>query len=197
VKVIGKKSEDRKEDPNIRYVTFDIPKDCRLRKYSDQLVGIFRGKSNQDFINFRDQLFHDSFAFVKSELGNSNYPLITVEFIYSREEYERLEKQLNQHVYQEEKPIGETLGTAITSPSGNRIYINFKPLLELLEMNYSVFVFNYINTLIHEILHCFFRNSKNEQEIHDLMFMILEKFLGVRLPDEMKKTKASKYYKHR
>jgi hypothetical protein len=195
VKVIGEKSGDKAENPNIRHVSFDIPKDCRLRKYSDQLVGTFRGKSNQDFINFRDELFHDSLAFVRSELGSNDNPLITVEFVYSKKEYERIEKESNQNVYQEEKPIGETLGFTITSPLGNNTYINFEPLLELLKINYGVFVFNYINTLIHEILHCFFRNSKDEQEIHDLQYVILEKFLGVRLPDEMKKTKASDYYK--
>jgi len=180
---------------NMRHVSFDIPKDCRLRKYSDQLRDIFRGKSNQDFINFRDKLFHESFAFVRSELVNTDYPLITVEFVPSKEEYERLEKQSSEQVYQEEEPITETLGFAITSPFGNKIYMNFEPLLELLKINYSVFIFNYVNTLIHEILHCFFRNSKSEQEIHDLQCIILEKFLGVSLPDEMKKRKASDFYK--
>jgi hypothetical protein len=181
--------------PNIKHITFDIPEDSRLRKYFNQIVSIFEGKSDQDFIGFRDQLFHDAFAFVKSELGNSCYPLITVEFVYIEKEYERLEKQMSELIPEREKPTTQTLGFAITSEFGNKVYINFEPLLDLLKINYGAFIFNLINTLIHEILHCFFINSKNEQEIHDLQYIILEKFLGVNLPDEMKKSKISDYYK--
>lgn len=180
--------------PNIKHITFDIPKDSRLRKYFDQFVDISESKSNQDFIGFRDQLFHDAFAFVKSELGNNCYPLITVEFVPSEKEYERLEKQMSQLIPEREKPTTQTLGFAITSESGNNVYINFEPLLDLLRINYDAFIFNLINTLIHEILHCFFSNLKNEQEIHDLQYRILN-FLGVNLPDEMKKSKISDYYK--
>ena len=181
--------------PNIRQVTFKIPKDSKLRKYSDQIMDILENKGTQDLINFRDQLFHDTFAFVKSELRTNTYPLIIVDFVPNQVEYESLEKETNQLIYQREKPTTQTLGFAITSETRNEIYINLEPFLELLKINCGVFILNFVNTLMHEILHCFFRNSKNEQEIHDLQYSILGKFLGVDLPNEMKKSKTSDYYK--
>lgn len=87
-----------------------------------------------------------------------------------------------------------TVPFVLTCTLNNVIYIDFEPLLGLLKKGDFVgFVFNLVSTLIHEILHCFFRGSKNEQEIQDLQYMILEKFLGVSLPDEMKKAKADYY----
>ncbi len=181
--------------PNTRCVKFDVPKDCKLRKYSEQLVYIFKNKDyKEDFNNFSDQLFHDSFAFVKKELKTDKHPVIVVEFVYTQTEYERLEKQVNQFVYQREKPKIKTLGFTITSNFSNKIYINFEPLFGLIEKNCSAFVFNLVSTLIHEILHCFYRDLKDEQATYDLHCKMLEVFLGITLPDEMKETKASDYY---
>lgn len=182
--------------PNVRYSKFDVPKNCKLRRYSEQLLGIFKNTEwKEDFNNFCDHLFYDSFAFVKSELKTGKYPVICVEFVYSEAEYGRLEKQANQRVYQKEKPKVHTLGFVITSNFGNKIYVNFEPFLGLLEKNGSgVFVFNLVWMLIHEILHCFYRGLKDEQETYDLQCKMTEMFLGVPLPEEMKKTKASDYY---
>ncbi len=169
--------------PNVRFVNFDVPKDCRLWKYSKQLVDIFKNKDcKADFDKFTDQLFHDSFAFVKKELKTDKYPLITVEFVCIQAEYERLEKQANHFAYQREKPKIPTLGFTITSDFGNKICINFEPLLSILEKNYAAFVFNLIFTLIHEIPHCFFSGLKDEQETYNLQCKIVETFLGVTYP---------------
>jgi hypothetical protein len=181
--------------PYIRYVRFDVPKNCKLRQYSEQLMSISRNTEfEEDFVNFRDQLFHDCFAFVRSELKTSMYPIITVDFVPTQAEYESLEKRAGQYVPQRQKPKIPTLGFTITSSSGNRICINFEPLLKLLETNSSVFIFNLVSTLIHEILHCFFRGSKDEQETYNLQCQMLERFLGVTLPTEMKETKTSDFY---
>lgn len=181
--------------PNVRYAKFDIPKDCKLRKYSEQLGDIIKHTNyKEDFNNFTDQLFYDCFAFIKNELKTDKYPFICVEFVNTQVEYERLEKQANQFAYQKEKPKISTLGFVITSNFGNKIYINFELLLGLLEKNYATFVFNLFSTLIHEILHCFYRDLKDERETYDLHCKMLEIFLGVTLPNEMKKAKATDYY---
>ena len=181
--------------PNVKFINFDVPKDSKLRKYAEQLRDIIKNTEyKEDFISFRDQLFHDCFAFVKKELKTDKYPVICVEFVYTQAEYERIEKQANQFAYQKEKPKIQTLGFTITSNFGNKIYINFEPLLGLLEKNYLTFVFNLVSTLIHEILHCFYRDSKDEQATFNLQYKLLEVFLGVTLPDEMKKTKATDYF---
>jgi predicted Zn-dependent protease with MMP-like domain len=182
--------------PNIRYINFDVPKDCKLQKYSEQLRDIIVNHTNykEDFDNFIDQLFKDCFAFVKSELRTDKYPLICVEFVSSQVEYQLLERQSNQIATQKEKPKIATLGFALTTDSfGNKIYINFEPLMRLLEENSVAFVFNLVLTLVHEILHCFYRDSKNEQETLDLSHKMLEIFLGVTLPSEMKEPKADYY----
>lgn len=178
----------------MKQINFDIPKNCKLRKYSEQLANIFKNADYKEFINFRDQLFHDSFAFVRKELKTDNYPVICVEFVYTQAEYEKLEKQADQFAYQREKPKIGTLGFTITSNFSNNIYINLEPLLKILEESYSAFVFNLVSTLIHEILHCFYRDSKDEQATLNLQYKLLEAFLGVTLPDEVKKTKATDYF---
>lgn len=183
--------------PKIRYAKFDIPKDSKLQKYTDELVNIIKNsKGNEALINFRDQLFYDSFAFVRNELKTEKYPKITVDFVPTQAEYEMLEKRLSLYANQREKSTISTRGFVITNPYGNKIYINFETHLSLItvEKNISAFIFNLVSTLIHEILHCFFSDLKNEQEIYDLQCNFLETFLGVILPTEMKNAKASDFY---
>ena len=183
--------------PDVKYAKFDVPENCRLRDYHNQFVDILKNaQNNEDSIKFRDQLFNDSFMFIRSELKTDYYPLIVVDFVPTQAEYERLEKQSNSIAYQKEKPAIQTRGFSITSSVGNRIYINFEAHTKILltHKNIYAFIFNLVSTLVHEILHCFFSSSKNEQEIHDLQNRMLESFLGVTLPNEIKKTKASDYY---
>ena len=181
--------------PNVTQINFDVPKDSKLGKYAEQLGDIIIStRYKEDFNNFSDQLFHDSFAFVRKELKTDDYPVIIVEFVSTQVEYERLEKQADRLVYQKEKPKIGTLGFAITSDFGNKIYINFEPLWGLLKNSRSSFVFNLVSTLIHEILHCFYRGSKDEQATLNLHYKLLEVFLGVTLSDEIKETKATDYY---
>ena len=183
--------------PNVKYAKFDIPIDSRLQKYTQQLVNIIKNSKENDntaFIAFRDQLFHDSFAFIRNELKTAEYPLITVDFVPTQTEYEMLEQQSNFYVPQKEKPKIPTLGFAITSNYENIICVNLEPLLKLLEINVASFIFNLISTLVHEILHCFFHSLKDEQETFNLQCEMLESFLGVTLPAEMKATKTTDFY---
>jgi hypothetical protein len=180
--------------PNIRYANFNIPKDCRLR-YSEQLLDIFKSKNyKEDFDIFPNQLFNDCFDFVKNELKTDKHPSIWVEFVDTHVEYERLEKEANQFAYQKEKSRIPTLAFALTHTLGNTIYIDYETVFGFLKRgDFDGSVFNLVSALIHEILHCFYRDSKSEQEIRDLQYVILEKFLGLSLPDEMKKAKVDYY----
>lgn len=129
----------------------------------------------EGFNGFLDRLFYDSFDFVKNYLETDEYPLIYVRYIDTHVEYERFEKEANQFAYQKEKPKIPTIGFTLTHTDGNEICIDFEPIFGLLKKgDFDGFVFNLVSTLIHEILHCFYRDSKNEQETRDLQYIILE-----------------------
>jgi len=54
-----------------------------------------------------------------------------------------------------------------------------------------------VETYFHEILHGIFQERKSEQEIWDIQFLLIEKFLGFTIPQERKKMKAEDYYNTR
>jgi hypothetical protein len=179
---------------NAKFINRDVPKDSKLGKYVEQLGDIIRSKNfTEDMSNFCVQLFHDSFAFVKKELKTDKNPDISVEFVCNQAEYEEIEKQANQLFYQKEKPKTPTHAFTVASNLGNKIYVNFEPHLKLLETNNFTFVFNLLNTLFHEIIHCFYQDSKDEQATFDLHYKLLEAFLDITLPDD-KKGKATDYF---
>jgi len=178
---------------NVKQADFDIPKNSKLTLYSLQLMDIMKKTDFQnDFNNFVDHLFLDCCAYVKNHL-NPEEPVIKLVFIAKQAEYERIEKQSNYYSHQREKPKGQTLGFAMTSNLENVIYLNFEPLTRLMLKNLQTFVFNLAALYIHEILHCYYRSIKDEQETLDLTYKLLGNFLGMSLPKEMT-PKASDFY---
>jgi hypothetical protein len=56
---------------------------------------------------------------------------------------------------------------------------------------------NLTEAFIHEILHCLYPHDKIEQEIHDMQCPLIEEFIGIKLPEEIKNLKASDYYENK
>ena len=66
--------------------------------------------------------------------------------------------------------------------------------IDLLANGWLTFIYNLVETYIHEIIHALYQNRMNEQETHDLQCILSEKFLGIPIPKEIKNQKASDYY---
>lgn len=77
-----------------------------------------------------------------------------------------------------------------------QIFVNVDRLLSiLLKHGYPTIILNFVMTYFHEILHCCYLNLRTEQEIFNIECSLVEKYLGIQLPEERKSLKSKDYYK--
>jgi len=181
--------------PNVRRIKIDVPSNSILSKYEEQLCSIIKNDEDKDTISFRRQVFNDCLTFVKRELKAENFPLVMPVFVNSQSEYEILEKRPDKYTTESVK----TMSLAFTTPSTffMIIYLNMEQFFNLLKISKQTFVYHLVEIYIHELLHCYYGLSKNEQEIHITACEMFEKFSGLKLPDEIKKMRMSDFYESR
>jgi len=93
-----------------------------------------------------------------------------------------------------EAAIGPSTAFVIHNRFFCKICVNVGRLSDNIRLGYPSFILNLVNAYIHEFLHIALPN-KTEQEVHDLEFEMVEKFLETKLPGRFKNLKASDYYK--
>ena len=165
-------------------------------QYTQELSVPRRNRDKKGIDDFRNKLFKDCADFIKKERGIAQLPLIVTVF-KSQQEYTLLETKKSRSAVQKEKPRNpndESCAFAVVGKQQCTIVLNCTYLGILFEKSPESFVYGFTDSLIHEILHCHFDDSKNEQEIHDLTNSMVESFLGIKLPTEIKQFKALDKY---
>ena len=171
-----------------------IPKESRLNEYLKTMVTLFESFDADKFEEFLKKVFHDCVDFLVAT--GTQIPTTRIMFVYNSDQYVNMEKQCTLTAISKEIAKGPSTAFVIRRATLNKIYVNVGYLIENINLGYPSFILNLVNAYTHEILHIAFPN-KSEQEIHDLEFETVEKFLGINLPIEFKRLKASDYYRRR
>jgi hypothetical protein len=153
------------------------------------------GTINPDELGkFIFSVFEDCRSFLLQKLKLISFPTIHLKIVYNTEKYWRFEKEEAKKGLEMEVPKDSSTAFAIGNRFLQRVYVDAESLIKLSDYGYPTFIMNLSEIYIHELLHCFYRNTKTEQEIHDMQCPLIEEFIGIELPEEIKKLKASDYY---
>ena len=153
------------------------------------------GTINPDELEpFMFAVFKDCSSFLLVKLKPAFFPTIHIKIVYQTEKYRQLEIDEAKKGVEKEVPKIPSTAFTIGNKFSQRLYVDAESLVKLLHHGYPTFILNLSTAFIHEILHCFYSNEKTEQEIHDMQCPLIEEFLGIALPEEIKKLKASDYY---
>jgi hypothetical protein len=171
----------------------ELPKGSRIEQLCNELrqTGI---KDLDKVEAFLFKLFRSCYSYI-SEIGKPVFsPRIELKLIYQTELYHKMEKEKEQTSIIEEPSKSESYAFHVGNASRAQIFIDAGKLFSLLKYGYPTFVLNFVMTFFHEILHSSFLYLKNEQEIFDIECSLVEKFLGIELPEEVKKRMSKDYY---
>jgi hypothetical protein len=169
-----------------------VPKGSRFEKYLTELPGVFKGNKNE-ILKYLQKMFVECLDFCKQNAGFSYLPQITLKFVTDHTEFKKLEQAESQKAKTKEESKLQATAFTVGNRFAVKIYVDLESFINLLKHGWATFVLNIVETYFHEILHTAFP-QKSEQEIHDQQFPLIEKFLGIQLPEEIKNLKASDYY---
>jgi len=150
----------------------------------------------EDFHSFLYSVFLQCLKFLIQNIDDANLPQFTLKLVHTHEQFLEEEQRESESAAQKEVARVPSLCHAfrVGSKFRTRIYIDLQHYIDLLTQHgYPTFILNIVETYFHEILHAIFP-QKYEQEIYDIHCPLLESFLGIILPEEKKKLKASDYY---
>jgi len=170
-----------------------IPEGSKLEIYVQQLTAVLKNDMDA-FPQFMEKTFIDCLNFVKKEQTITFLPRISLKFARTHEEYLDMEQKVSKRAIEKEVAIAQSSAFTVGNRFDKRICVDVESFINLLKHGCATFVFNLVETYIHEILHCAFHNRKSEQEIHSMQCPIVETFLGIELSNERKNLKASDYY---
>jgi len=169
-----------------------IPKGSRLERYLEELPKVMA--EYETFLSYLKDLFMECLKSATQNTGIVSPRKIILTFAHTHEQYETEEKKEAARTVSKENAKLPSHAFVITSNFEARVCIDFEFFVDLLkDYGYPTFILNITQTYLHEILHIMFP-QKYEQEIYDLQCSLLESFLGIKLPEEKKKLKASDYY---
>lgn len=169
-----------------------VPKGSRLEKYLNELPKVFKDQKDEIF-SYLKGMFVECLEFSTQNAGFSCLPQITLKFVQNHEEFKKLEQAESQGAATKEESKLQATALAVGNRFAVRIYMDLEHFSDLLKHGWATFVLNIVEMYFHEILHVTFP-KKFEQEIHDLQCPLIEQFLGIPLPEEIKNLKASDYY---
>lgn len=169
-----------------------IPKGSRLERYLGELSKVMG--EYETFLSYLKDVFAECLKFATKNTGIVSPRKIILRFAHTHEQYEREEKRETVRAVSKEVPALPDHAFAITSKFEARVCVDLGFYVDLLKKHgYPTFILNITQTYLHEILHVMFPR-KYEQEIYDLQCSLLESFLGIKLPEEKWKLRASDYY---
>jgi hypothetical protein len=161
-------------------------KNGRLDQYEKELSILLKEKDVSKVEAFTFKLFSDCMNFLKDSL-HVDFPDMMLKIIYKKEEYDTLCGKLDRIL-----PRPWTKAIVVSCGSQNLIYIDFnshfkgKPVDFIANLSIS-----YLEELIHVV-----DPSKKEIEIQELVCSAIEKFLEIRLPENVReeRLKRAKIY---
>lgn len=160
---------------SVEFKIGNIPEDSKLADYlKDFSLVVKREKDIDDLIR---SVFIDSQSFLEEKL-NATFPTIILRKCYNSKDFDReWEKTGSKH----KKPTAFIIhSSSLTVPA--QVVIDLQTLLSIGDLS---FVLNFVLNIFEELLHSAYP-SNNEQQTHDLLYPLAEKFLGIKLPDEYK-----------
>lgn len=169
-----------------------VPKGSRLERYLNELPKVFKGNKNR-ILKYLQKMFIECLEFSKQNAGIVYLPQITLKLVHDHEEFKKLEQAESRKATSKEEAKLPATAFTVGNRFAVRIYVDIESFIDLLKHGWATFVLNIVETYFHEILHTAFP-QRFEQEIHDLQCPLIERFLGIPLPEEIKKLKASDYY---
>ena len=169
-----------------------MPEGSRLEEYLEHLPLVLKSNKAETIITYLTEIFTDCLKHTQQNL-EALYPSITLSFFPSHEQFRIEEKRDSNRAITREPAKIQAYAYVRHSKLQARICLDLEYFVELLHHGAGTFAINLVETYVHEILHIVFPEKK-EQKIHDLQCPLVEKFLGIELPKEIKKLRASDYY---
>ena len=148
----------------------------------------------QDFLF---KLFNDCHKFVFENAEPVFSPQIELTLVYQPKLYQKIEKEKAKKSILIEPAKERTTAFHIGNSRKGQIFVNADRLFELLKYGYPTFILNFVMAYFHEILHCCYLNLKTEQEIFQIECSLVERYLGIQLPEERKNLKSKDYYRQK
>jgi hypothetical protein len=158
------------------------PKNGRIERYLEVFQ---KCKTPEQKYAFENTIFRDSMNYLKKEL-EVIFPDIRINYIYRQSEYHDLFRRLDEIFGK--KPY--TNAVTVGSPDGNDIYINVKGLFGGQPAD---FIVNLCLSFIEGLIHIAYPR-KSETQVHDIVCTIVEEFIEIKLPDDVKEARM-KYSK--
>jgi len=172
-----------------------LPKGSRIEKLSNE-IRQFVITDIENLQTFLLKLFEDCYKFVFENIEPIFSPQIEISLIYQTELYQKIEKEKEKKSICKEPAKRKTTAFHVGNNFKGQIFVNVdKLLISLLEYGYPTIILNFVMTYFHEILHCCYLNLKTEQEIFEIECSLVEKYLGIQLPEKRKNLRAEDYYK--
>ena len=172
-----------------------VPEGSRLETYLRELPKVFKG-DKQEVLSYLNKMFVECLKFSEQEMRFNYLPQMTLMLVTDHEEFKKLEQVESQKAKSKEESRLQATAFTVGNKFAVRIYVDLESFINMLKHGWATFVFNVVETHFHEILHAAYP-QKFEQEIHDLQCPLIERFLGIPLPEEIRKLKASDYYSNR
>lgn len=160
-----------------------IPEGSRIEQLSIELEKSVT-HDTKNLPTFLFNVFQQCCRFVFKNTKCVFSPKIELNLIYQTEQYRKIEKEKTK----KNKKGDECQSTAfhIGNNFKGQIFVNVEERFALLEYGFPTFILNFVMTYFHEILHCCFLNLRTEQEIFNIEYSLVEKFLEIQLPQEWK-----------
>ena len=172
-----------------------LPEGSEIEKLSNELKQ-FLISDVENLQIFLFKLFNNCYRFVFENTEPIFSPKIEINLIYQTELYQKIEKEKEKNATVREPAKGKATAFHVGNNFKGQIFVNVDRLLSiLLEHGYPTIILNFVMTYFHEILHCCYLNLRTEQEIFDIECSLVEKYLGIQLPEERKKLKSKDYYR--
>lgn len=151
----------------------------------------------EELEQFMFELFSDCHSFFLNKLKPTLYPNINVKIVYQTEKFRQFERDESKESIEMEIPKNPATAFTVGNKFSQRLHVDAESLINLLPYGYPTFILDLAELFIHELLHCLYSCDKTEQEIHDMQCPLIEEFIGIELPEEIKKLKASDYYERK
>ena len=166
--------------PPFDHRTIEIPsppKGGRIEKYYDRFKKL--DKPDQ-LVTFMGAVFTDTMEYLEKE-QRFKFPKITLTYYYRQDEYNDLVKRLGKSFGK--KPIRRAM--VMRRDEGIDVYIN---VLDHWSDTSFDFIINLCSSFIEELVHVIYP-MRSESEIQDIVCSMLEGFIEVKLPDEVKEAR--------
>lgn len=169
-----------------------IPEGSKLWEYNQHFSSMIQ-KEKDISPKFLFQIFENCWNFISDYL-NISHPTIKLKLIWSHEKYRRIEQQRSEGARQVEVAKTPSKAFHVGNRIENDVFIDMEHYVGLVRFGSITFLVNMVETFCHEILHCIFYEEKSEQEIYDMQCSMIEVFLGIELPQNIKNFEASNFY---